>query len=737
MSALTLTLIALNAITFSTSYEYDELGRVVAERGNNGRNVRYVYDAEGRVIQTTDSQNRITRMEYDARGRLLKQIDAAGGITSLEYDLGDRATKVIDPRGLVTSYEYDGFGQLWKQNSPDTGVTEYQYDAIGLQTGQARNDGSTVAYGYDGQGRLTTATSDGQQLGYSYDWCSWGKGRLCGLSAPGTQTHFAYDPNGLLLIRRDWITAGGSTSNHTLTYDYDAIGRLNVITYPDGNRVGYGYDAGGRLGSMSVTTNGVTKSVVTQATWKATGAPATLGYGNGLARGYNHDLDGRLTAMSVWGPNSTKLSYWDYQYSADGEITNIADAVTPNLTQAIGYDALSRLTSLTRYGIDNQLSYDTGGNHDRYQAGNQITQYNMDAGSNRVLDYTNQDGSRSYQYDGLGNRISEISGARTQTYAYSPFNRMSQSNVNGVVTDYILNAQGQRVGKMNAITSRYYYMGQNQLMAELADATWTNYLWFGGQLVGVVRNAELYFAHTDHVGRPEFVTNGNQQTVWKAYNYAYGRSVQQDDIGGLNLGFPGQHYDAESGLWYNGFRDYDASIGRYVQSDPIGLMGGANGYAYADGNPINYIDPLGLCKADYVGAALAAADFALGIGEFSLGISSAILSAAGGQEDVGMIGLIGATVGLATMSDAIDNGKTAFDGKARTPAFEEYGGQLLGPVGAEIGSALSKGNTVTNVTKSIRNAFRGRATPGDANEMAKGLKDGLGGSSDPCDCNKK
>ncbi len=105
--------------------------------------------------------------------------------------------------------------------------------------------------------------------------------------------------------------------------------------------------------------------------------------------------------------------------------------------------------------------------------------------------------------------------------------------------------------------------------------------------------------HADHLGAPQKMTDDTRTVVWDAAFTPFG---EEDSIIGAetnNWRFPGQYADDESGLSYNWHRTYDPAIGRYLQSDPIGLGDGLNTYAYAHGNPIMYVDPMGLAICTY------------------------------------------------------------------------------------------------------------------------------------------
>ena len=137
-------------------------------------------------------------------------------------------------------------------------------------------------------------------------------------------------------------------------------------------------------------------------------------------------------------------------------------------------------------------------------------------------------------------------------------------------------------------------------------------VWLGDIPVGVItkRNAtgpiQVYYIHTGHLNTPRVIVNRNNVVVWRwEGSHAFGANlpienlVDATQIFEYNLRFPGQYFDKETGLHYNYFRYYEPEMGRYISTDPIGLMGGMNTYEYANGNSMMFMDSHGLASCTY------------------------------------------------------------------------------------------------------------------------------------------
>lgn len=558
---------------------FNELGKLIAQRDDFGRVRRWSYDASGNLSRYKDFDGGEWDYDYGKWHLLLGLTSPAGASKRLTYSTNEQITSCLDPGGTLSEYRYDLTDRLIEVKRHGVVRETYQRDLAGNLIGKYAADGRELLRREIGPGNLLTRRilASGDEHRFAYDHA----GRWVELTTTRDRVERRYDYLGNTSAEiRNGLGVEHSFSAWRQPAETTFFGRFVVRFDRSSDGALVILDPIGGCHTIERRGHGIVVKRI----------------GSGTTETAQYDSFGRCLfwqRRSADGRSWSRHNHW----SGEGELRLIEDSRVGDIRH--DYDSAHRLCGRAISGRSEVYELD--------DADNLLAQPGL---SNVVM----RDGNR-------------LAAANGTTFEYNDRNHIAtQHTVNGT-TEYVYDSRDQLV---RVTSPRGEWMADYDAIGRRTRKTWqgrtTEFYWYEDQLVaeiasdGKVRiyvyadplaqvplllidydsidappaNGRVYAVFTDQVGAPVSVEDARGIEVWNAAVAPFGAAdVAPESSLDVALRLPGQYADPELELHYNRFRHYSPMFGRYLQSDPWGIAGGTNLYAYPR-NPLLSADVRGL-----------------------------------------------------------------------------------------------------------------------------------------------
>ena len=634
----------------ATQYSPDFQGNIVELDSPDTGVSQMQYDDAGNLISKIDARGVLIQYSYDALNRLIL-VDSAVDEYDFTYEYDNAESSRFGIGRLTTinnsfstiNYFYNQYGEVTKTLHVIEGkVYQISYEYLnGLLTSITYPNGREILYSYNAQGQIVNVHSlfEGKTVEVANDITylphgpiksiTYGNGKLL---TKNYDTSFSMTNQAVSGVFDYGITYDNTANIQNIvdnlapqeskTYNYDNKNRLTSVTVDNIETQSFSYDSTDNR--LSKTDSAGVKTY--------TYLGNTLSTVDGLL--YQFDNNGNLiqkdNEIFTYSPLNRYVSltnstdFISYKYNALGQ------RVLKSSTDS-NYHYLYDLAGQLIYEIDTisnkevEYSYLNGSRlsfHSKSLTSDDLIKDDDDDSASITGDWSLVTKGKSTFYGagyiksvkGSGENKVEWPLTNTLSGQYQVYTRWIENRKNASNAPFTVNhALGQDVilvdQKNNGSTWQLLGTFNLNLQSSISLSNDANGVVIADAIKVVpldgatISTSNNYYIHTNQVDAPLAISNSYGDIVWKSNYTPFGIAELNEDVDGngevveYNLRFPGQYYDKESGLHYNYFRDYDPETGRYLQSDPIGLAGGINAYGYVGGNPVMYIDPLGLAKA--------------------------------------------------------------------------------------------------------------------------------------------